>query len=74
MEESIVKTQRILSFFLAAMMIATTLIAGTTVAAKLPFNDTDGHWGEAAIDYILPLIAGEVETKYSCGLPVHLTI
>ena len=47
------KTQRILSFFLAAMMIATTLIAGTTVAAKLPFNDTDGHWGEAAIEYVV---------------------
>ena len=47
------KANRFLSFLLAVLMIATTIIAGTTVAAKLPFNDTDGHWGEAAIEYVV---------------------
>ena len=47
------KANRFLSFLLAVLMIATTIIAGTTVSAKLPFNDTDGHWGEAAIEYVV---------------------
>ena len=29
---------------------------------------------DECIDYILPLIMGEVDTKYEMGLPVHLTI
>jgi len=45
--------KRVLSFLLAAMMVATTLIAGITVSAELNFNDTDGHWGEAAIEYVV---------------------
>ena len=47
------ETKRILSFFLAAIMIATTLAAGMTVQAELPFNDTDGHWGVSAIEYVV---------------------
>jgi len=37
-------------------------------------NEAGNYVTDKCIDYILPLIAGEVETKYSCGLPVHLTI
>jgi hypothetical protein len=50
-EENTMK--RILSFLLAALMISTTLVAGMTVSAKLNFNDTDGHWGESAIEYVV---------------------
>ena len=46
-------TRKIISFFLAALMLMTTLAAGTTVSAKLPFNDTDGHWGESSIEYVV---------------------
>ena len=47
------KTRRILSLLLSAVMILGTLAAGVTVQASLPFNDTDGHWGEAAIEYVV---------------------
>jgi len=45
--------KRILSFILAVLMIVTTLAAGITVQAKLPFNDVDGHWGESSIEYVV---------------------
>ena len=47
------KMRKILSAAFAVMMLLGTLTVGTTVQAKLPFNDTDGHWGEAAIEYVV---------------------
>ena len=37
-------------------------------------NEAGNDITDACIDYILPLIQGEVATKYEMGLPVHLTI
>ncbi len=37
-------------------------------------NEESNYVTEACIDYILPLIEGEVDTKYVGGLPVHLEI
>ena len=37
-------------------------------------NEAGNYVTDKCIDYILPLIAGEVDTKYVCGLPAHLTI
>ncbi len=53
-------------------------IAGIANAIKtVPdeyINAEGNNVTEACIDYILPLIAGEVDTKYEGGLPVHLVI
>jgi len=46
--------RKLLSLFLAAVMILGTVIMSIPAsAAKLNFNDTDGHWGEAAIEYVV---------------------
>ena len=45
--------KRLLSLILAAMMIVGSLIMTIPVSAKLNFNDTDGHWGESAIEYVV---------------------
>ena len=37
-------------------------------------NEAGNDITEEGIDYILPLIMGELDTKYEMGLPVHLTI
>ncbi|MBR5447064.1 MAG: 6-phosphofructokinase [Clostridia bacterium] len=37
-------------------------------------NEAGNYVTDKCIDYILPLIAGEVDTKYVHGLPAHLTI
>jgi len=37
-------------------------------------NEAGNDITDAGIDYILPLIMGELDTKYEMGLPVHLTI
>ncbi|MCQ2456151.1 MAG: 6-phosphofructokinase [Clostridia bacterium] len=53
-------------------------IAGIANAIKtVPddyINDEANGVTEKCIDYILPLIQGEVDTKYENGLPVHLVI
>ena len=45
--------KRILTILLAATMILSTIAMSLPVSAKLNFNDTDGHWGEAAIEYVV---------------------
>ena len=44
---------RLLSMLLAALMLVGTLAVSIPVSAKLNFNDTDGHWGEAAIEFVV---------------------
>ena len=47
------KRNKIISFILSAVMLVSTLAVGIPVSAELSFNDTDGHWGKAAIEYVV---------------------
>ncbi|MBR6807859.1 MAG: S-layer homology domain-containing protein, partial [Clostridia bacterium] len=45
--------KRLFSLLLAALMLVGTFAVSIPVSAELNFNDTDGHWGEAAIEYVV---------------------
>jgi len=45
--------RRILSLFLAAVMMLSAAIMSIPASAELNFNDTDGHWGVSAIEYVV---------------------
>lgn len=47
------KRNRIISFILTAVMLLSMTVAVLPVNAALSFNDTDGHWGKAAIEYVV---------------------
>ncbi|MBQ6789178.1 MAG: S-layer homology domain-containing protein [Clostridia bacterium] len=47
------KRNRIISFILTAVMLLSMTAAVLPVNAALSFNDTDGHWGKAAIEYVV---------------------
>ena len=50
-------------------------IANAIKTVPEDYINDEGNWvNDDCIDYILPLIQGEVDTKYEMGLPVHLTI
>jgi len=51
-EDNLMK-RRFLSLFLAAVMILGTVIMSIPASADLNFNDTDGHWGKPAIEYVV---------------------
>ena len=44
---------RFISAVLAVLLLISTLTVGMTVHGVLNFNDTDGHWGESAIEYVV---------------------
>ncbi len=47
------KISKIISAVLVTVMLFGTLAATLPVNAALSFNDTDGHWGKAAIEYVV---------------------
>jgi len=45
--------RKLLSLFLAAVMMLGTVIMSIPVSAELNFNDVDGHWATEAIEYVV---------------------
>jgi len=45
--------RKIISLFLAAVMMLGAFIMSIPASAALNFNDTDGHWGKSAIEYVV---------------------
>ena len=45
--------RKLLSLFLAAVMLLGAFVMSIPASAKLSFNDTDGHWATEAIEYVV---------------------
>ncbi|MBR6808258.1 MAG: S-layer homology domain-containing protein [Clostridia bacterium] len=47
------KRTKLISLFLAVLMLLAVFSSGITATAALPFNDTEGHWATEAIEFVV---------------------